>query len=488
MSRKRLVYLDNTATTRTRREVAADIKNYFVSEYANPSSIHLDGLIARGSIEMARERIAKVLNCLSEEIVFTGSGSEANNLAIRGAINNSAGGKHIITSQIEHSSVLNTCRALEREGCQVTYLAVDSQGHVDMDELTRSIRSDTALVSIGWVNNEIGTVQDVESIRRITRAKGILWHTDAVQALPYLTIDLADLGADLVSASGHKLYAPKGVGFLFVRKGTTLTPLIYGGEQEFGLRSGTENIPYIVGLSRAINLNYKEKQPYVKKLYTLRDRLIKGVLSQVPDTILTGDPNHRAANHASFCIKGINGKMLVKALSQQGFAVSSGAACSSPRNDPSHVIVACKISDEYLYGSLRVTLGRYNSRSDVDRFIKVLSQVVARMKEEPTAYQKESIFISIAEFRAKQAAGIPLQILDVRQVRYPAVDIPGSQWIPSWRLKAQLKRLDSGAETIVVCYQGDILSPEVQQMLVNRGFSNVKVLKGGIFSYVGYTH
>jgi len=476
------VYLDNTATTKTRLHVAFVINNYFLREYANPSANHRSGLVARGSMEMARERIAAVLKCSSQELVFTGSGSESNNLAIRGAVA-ATGARHVITSQIEHSSVLKTCKALEADGVAVTYLAVDGQGRFDLAELERSLRPETALVSLMWVNNEIGTVEDVEAIVRIVKKHGALLHIDAVQALPYLRMNLGELGADLVSFSGHKLYAPKGVGLLYVRRGTPLTPIITGGGQEFDLRSGTENVPYIVGLARAIRLNHKEKDRYVRKLVRHRDRIIREVLATVPDAILTGSPDNRSANHVSFCFKGINGKMLVKKLAYFGLEASSGSACSSPRNDPSSVLVACGVPDDYLRGSLRITLGRYNSRRDVSYLLKVLPRVINQMRTEPEPYNNETVFISQDELDAKLDAGEPVQVLDLRSPKIPPGEIPGAVTIPFWALRANLRKLDRERETVVVCYHGDVLSPEAQQLLIQRGFAHVRVLKGGYSAY-----
>ncbi len=484
---KKKIYLDNTATTRTRREVIAEINKYFKGIYANPSSIHEDGLLARGSIEMARERIAQVLNCYSDELIFTGSGSESNNLAIRGMAKSLATkGRHIITSKIEHSSIINTCKALENDGFEISWLNVDPSGRFNLDELGQLMRPDTILVSLGYINNEIGTIQNIAKTVAIVKDRGVLLHLDAVQALPYIKLNLTTLGADLISFSGHKLYAPKGVGILYVKRGTLPAPIIYGGEQEFGLRSGTENVPYIVGISKAIQLNDKEKDQYVKNLTFLRDRLIKGVLASVPDVLLTGDPATRAPNHASFCFQGINGKMLVKQLSQHGLEIASGSACSSPKNNPSHVLEACGVPANYLYGSIRVTLGKYNTRKDVDYFLEVLPQVVARMRSDEVPYDNANIFISQDELRQKIAAREDLQVIDVRHVKYPRLEIPGSLHIPVWRLKSSIRKLDRNKETIVVCYQGDIVSPQVHQTLVRKGFTKIKVLKGGLFNYFGF--
>jgi cysteine desulfurase len=309
---------------------------------------------------------------------------------------------------------------------------VDRRGRFDLDQLADAIRNDTILVSLGYVNNEIGTIQDAGKIVEIVKSRRVLLHFDGVQALPYLELRLKELGADLVSFSGHKLYAPKGVGLLYVRVGTAVMPRIYGGMQEFGLRSGTENVAYAVGLSRAIILNAKEKEAYVLRLQKLRDRMIAGILRNIPESLLTGDPVHRAPNHVSICFTGVNGKMLVRELSEHGIEASSGSACSSPRNDPSHVLVACGVGADYLHGSLRLTLGMYNSQRDVDRLVRLLPGIVARMRANAPEYHNEPIFISQEEFRAKQPGGEPYVVLDIRPVRYPARMIPRSVHVPGW--------------------------------------------------------
>lgn len=482
------IYFDNTATTRTRKEVISVINRYFSGKYANPSSAHRSGLIARGSIEMARERIARVLNCSSDEIIFTGSGSESNNLAIRGVLKAVSRGKHIITSPIEHSSILNTCKALEQEGLNVTYIGVDELGRYDLNQLQKEIRGETALVSLSYVNNEIGTVQDLSKICSIVKSKGVILHIDAVQALPYFEIDMTKLNADLVSFSGHKLYAPKGIGILYIKDGTPVEAIISGGEQEFGLRSGTENVAYIVGLSKAIILNQLEKRKYVNSLVAMRDQLIAGVLNKVTDAILTGDPSNRAPNNASFCFKGVNGKMLVKQLSWLGIEVSSGSACSSPKNEPSHVLSACKINDEYINGSLRVTLGRYNTKKELNYFLKVLPELVCHLREDGLLFNNIPTFISQEEFKIKLNSEEPIQVLDVRPFNYPKFLIPGSIYLPIWKLKRNLNKLNPKIETIVVCHQGDVIAPEAHQILTEKGFSNVKVLKGGLASLIDSKH
>jgi cysteine desulfurase len=484
--RKR-IYLDNTATTRTRREVINEMTKYFNKVFANPSSIHQAGLIARGSIEMARERIANVLNCTSEEIIFTGSGSEANNTAIKGVAHKLKNiGRHIITSPIEHSSIIRTCESLKEEGFEITYIDVDSSGNFNLKHLAESIRKDTILVTLGYINNEIGTIQDINAISEIVKSKNIILHFDAVQALPYLHIDCTKINADLISFSGHKLYAPKGIGILYIKNETNLLPLIHGGEQEFGLRSGTENIPYIVGLSKAIQLNEKEKDEYVKTLTGFRNQILDSVTSNIPDVIITGDQNNRAPNNASFCIKNINGKMLVKKLSQLRIDVSSGAACSSSKNKPSHVLSACRINEDYLYGGLRVTVGKYNTQKEINYFLKTLPKVVKEMRENNSSYRNEAVFISQKEFRQKLLNKEEVQIVDVRPVKYPNKEIPGSIHSPLWKLKQTAQKLNREDEVIVVCYQGDIISPQAHQQLVKLGFNKAKVLKGGLFGYFNF--
>ncbi|MCP4138253.1 MAG: aminotransferase class V-fold PLP-dependent enzyme [bacterium] len=483
---RKQIYFDNTATTRVRREVIREMRKYYHARYGNPSSIHKDGLVARGSIEMARERIAAVLGCHAEEIIFTGSGSESNNLAITGsALSNRSRGNHIITSPIEHKSALNTCRFLEEQGFEISYVPVTPDGKFLPEQLAPLMRDDTILVSLGFVNNEIGTVQNLESLIPVVRQfPNCLLHIDGVQALPYFAINLHALDVDLMSFSGHKLYAPKGVGILYKASRVNISPIIFGGEQEYGIRSGTENIPYIVGLSRAIQLNHREKTRYVSSLASLRDTLIKGI-SAIPDCVLTGSAENRAPNHVSFCFKDINGKMLVKELSLLGFDVSSGSACSSPKNTPSHVLEACGIDPDYLHGSLRITVGHYNTARQVKKLLRVLPQIIRSMRDEKYRYYNDSIFISKKDFIAKLESNEELQIIDVRPYLYPKRMIDHSIHIPSYKIKSRLKDISKDKEIILVCYEGDIISPYTQQLLFKKGYRRVKVLQGGIFSFFG---
>jgi len=481
------IYLDNSATTKTRKEVAKVINKYLKYTYGNPSATHRQGIVARGSIELAREKIASILNSNSNEIIFTGSGSEGNNTAIKGVVSKAGKDKHFITSRIEHSSILNTFKVLEKEGLRVTYINVDKIGRYDLKQLKNEIKADTALVSLSYVNNEIGTIQDVQAIAKIVKDTNALLHLDAVQALPYINIDLKKLNADMVTFSGHKLYAPKGIGILHIKAGTPVSELVSGGEQEFGLRSGTENVPYIMGLSKAIELNKKEKSEYVKKLTVLRDMIIHEVTTKIDGVILTGDPENRAPNNASFSFKGISGKNLVKKLSWHGIAASSASACSSPKNEPSHVLEACEVSEEYIHGSLRISLGKYNNKNQVRKLISILTDVVSDLRESKHEVTGGAAFISQQEFREKLDKKEKTQILDVRPFNYPNYKIAGAVQAPIWNLNKQIKKLDPKAETIVICNHGDIVAPEAQMLLMQKGFEKVRILKGGLDRFMNST-
>jgi len=366
----------------------------------------------------------------------------------------------------------------------VKYLKVDEKGRYDLRHLQELLTDDTTLVSLSYVNNEIGTVQDIDTIGSIVKNKNVLLHLDAVQALPYFNMDMSKVNADLVTFSGHKLYAPKGIGLLYIREGTPLEALISGGEQESGFRSGTQNVASIVGLSKAIVLNHTEKKQYVSSLTAMRNQIIESVLNGIPDSILTGDSFNRAPNSASFCFKNINGKRLVKELSWAGIETSSGSACSSAKDDPSHVLSACNISNDYILGSLRVTLGRYNTQSDVNYFLKVLPVIISKMRNSKYSQTGNKAFISQEDFKNKLKKKEPIQILDVRLFNYPKFWIKDSIPIPFWKLKNNLYKLNPDSETVVICHHGDVLAPETQQMLIKKGFTDVKVLKGGMAGYL----
>ena len=380
----RFVYADNAATTPMSESVYNAMKPWLTEFYGNPSSLYRIGNQARRAMQDARAKIAKALNAADPfEIVFTGGGSQADNLAIRGFVKGASakGRKHIITSRIEHHAVLYTCEALEDEGFTVTYLDVDKQGHVDLEQLKNAISDDTALVTIMAANNEIGTIQDLAAISAIAHAHGAVFHTDAVQAVGHMPLDVQAMGIDMLSLSGHKFRGPKGVGALYVKKGIALKPLVYGGGQERGLCSGTENVADMVGLGQAIEDatgdNLGQKMGYVKKL---TDKLVKGVMENVPYTHYTGDPVNRLPGTASFVFEAVEGEGLILRLDNAGICGSTGSACSTGSLDPSHVLMAIGLPHEIAHGSLRLTLGEQNTEDDVDYLIEKVVEVVSGLR------------------------------------------------------------------------------------------------------------
>lgn len=380
----RFVYADNAATTPMSESVYNAMKPWLTEFYGNPSSLYRIGNQARHAVQDARAKVAKALNAADpSEIIFTGGGSQADNLAIRGFVKGASakGRKHIITSRIEHHAVLYTCEALEDEGFTVTYLDVDNQGHVDLEQLKNVISDNTALVSVMAANNEIGTIQDLKAISEIAHAHGAVFHTDAVQAVGHMHIDVQAMGIDMLSLSGHKFRGPKGIGALYVKKGIALKPLVYGGGQERGLASGTENVAGMVGLGQAIEdatgANLDEKMGYVKKL---TDKLVKGVMDNVPYTHYTGDPVNRLPGTASFVFEAVEGEGLILRLDFAGICGSTGSACSTGSLDPSHVLMAIGLPHEIAHGSLRLTLGEQNTEEDVDYLIEKVTEVVAGLR------------------------------------------------------------------------------------------------------------
>lgn len=380
----KFVYADNAATTPMSESVYNAMKPWLTEFYGNPSSLYRIGNQARRAMQDARAKIAKALNAADPfEIVFTGGGSQADNLAIRGFVKGASakGRKHIITSRIEHHAVLYTCEALEDEGFTVTYLDVDKQGHVDLEQLKNAISDDTALVTIMAANNEIGTIQDLAAISAIAHAHGAVFHTDAVQAVGHMPLDVQAMGIDMLSLSGHKFRGPKGVGALYVKKGIALKPLVYGGGQERGLCSGTENVAGMVGLGQAIEDatgdNLGQKMGYVKKL---TDKLVKGVMENVPYTHYTGDPVNRLPGTASFVFEAVEGEGLILRLDNAGICGSTGSACSTGSLDPSHVLTAIGLPHEIAHGSLRLTLGEQNTEDDVDYLIEKVVEVVSGLR------------------------------------------------------------------------------------------------------------
>ncbi|MCR4428072.1 MAG: cysteine desulfurase NifS [Caldiserica bacterium] len=376
------VYFDHAATTPVHPEVVSAMLSYFGENFGNASSLHFLGQEAARAVEEAREKVARLINCDPREIIFTGSGTEADNFALKGIAEKlKARGNHIITSSIEHHAVEVTCRYLEKKGFKVTYLPVDRYGLVDPDDLKREITEQTILISIMHANNEVGTIQPIKELAQIAHEKGVLFHTDAVQTVGSIPVDVRELGVDLLSLSAHKFYGPKGVGALFLRKGVAIEPLIHGGGQEKNLRAGTTNVPGIVGLGKAAELASKELSWRMEHSLSLRERLIKGLEEKLTDFILTGHREKRLPGNVSICVDYIEGESMLLLLSIEGFACSSGSACTSGSLEPSHVLLAMGIDPQLAQGSLRITLGRENTEEEIDRFLETLPKVVKRLRE-----------------------------------------------------------------------------------------------------------
>ena len=383
------IYMDNSATTPVRKEVVEEMLPYMTENFGNPSSIYDLGKISKHAIDRARKKVADALGAEEREIYFTSGGTESDNWAIKGvAFANRNKGKHIITSSIEHHAVLHTCAWLEGQGFEVTYLPVDKYGRVSPEELRKAIRDDTILISIMFANNEIGTIQPVEEIGKIAKANRIYFHTDAVQAIGHVPIDVNKLNIDLLSLSGHKFEGPKGCGALYIRKGTKIETLLHGGAQEGKRRAGTENVPGIVGLGKAIELATGEVEDSNKTLLELRERLINGLL-KVPKTHLNGHPAERLANNVSVTFEYIEGESLLLLLNANKIFASTGSACNSTSLEPSHVLMACGVPHEIVHGSLRLSLGRLNSESDVDRVLEVVPGIVQKLRNMSPLTPKE---------------------------------------------------------------------------------------------------
>ena len=379
---ERAIYLDHAATTATDPRVLEAMLPYFDVEYANPSSLYAHAGRARGALDAARRTVAEALGARPTEVIFTGCGTESDNLALRGvALARRREGNHIITTPIEHAAVLNTCAQLEREfGFRVTYLPVDATGRVDPDDVGRAITPSTVLVSVMYANNEVGTIEPIAEIARVARARGVTVHTDAVQAAGSLDLDVERLGVDLLSISGHKFYAPKGVGALYVRQGTPILPTQTGGGQERGLRAGTENVPYIVGMARALEIATAERETEAARLRALRDRLLVGLMATVPDARVTGHLTERLPNNASLAFRGLEGEALLLRLDMAGVRASTGSACASHDEGPSHVLTALGLDTVAARGSLRLTLGRENTDEDIDHVLGVLPSIVETLR------------------------------------------------------------------------------------------------------------
>ena len=387
----RIVYMDHAGTTPLAPDVLQAMTPYFTELFGNPSSIHTVGQEARYALDEARERVARVLNCRPREVVFTGGGTESDNAAVVGvATALQETGNHIVTSSVEHHAVLHSCQHLESQGFDVTYLSVGSDGIVQPESIRRAITDKTTLVSIMYANNEIGAVNPIPEIAQVVKQRAnelsrtILLHTDAVQAAGYLELDVKRLGVDLMSLSGHKFHGPKGTGVLFIRRGAPFLPLLLGGGQERERRSGTENIPGIVGLSVALETANAQREEASRHCAALRDRIIEQVLARVPGSRLNGHSTQRLPNNANFSFPGVEGEPILLGLDMAGIAASSGSACSSGSLEPSHVLLALGQSAEVARGSLRLTLGRDNTEEQVDYLIEVLVDLVERLRLLPS--------------------------------------------------------------------------------------------------------
>ncbi len=387
------VYLDHNATTAVAPEALEAMLPYLSGEYGNAASIHTFGQKARAAVETAREQVAALIGARAQEIVFTSGGTEADNHAILGVVASTASStsrSHVITSSSEHEAVLNTCQALEKQGVDVTYLAVDREGRVDPEELRRSVRKETVLITIMHANNELGTVQPLEEIGRIAAEADVYFHTDAVQSAGKLPIDVNALGIDLLALSGHKFYAPQGIGALYIRGGTRLRQLLYGGHHQRGFRPGTENVPGIVGLGKAAEIARQSQVKDAARISALRDRLEQGLLAQVPHSRVNAARAPRTPNTTNITFPGIDGEALVIALDLKGLACSTGAACSSGAVEPSHVLTAIGLPPEEARASLRFSLGRHTTAADIDFALYIVPATVVQLRDLSPTYRKEA--------------------------------------------------------------------------------------------------
>jgi len=375
-----MIYLDHAATTPMRPEVFDAMRPYFLERFGNPSSLHSYGLDARVGVERARQQIASAIGAAPQEIIFTSGGTESDNLALRGVLQRGGKKDHIITSAIEHPAVLETCKFIERLGHEVTYLSVDREGRINPAEVEDAIQENTRLISIMHANNEIGSIQPIAEVGAIAAAHGIYMHTDAVQSVGKIPVNVKKLNVQMLSISSHKIYGPKGVGCLYVQKGTKLTPLVFGGGHERGLRSGTENVSGIVGFGEAMRLAIEDFTDNAR-IQKLRDALIDAVLREIPSTQLNGGRVHRLPNNANFSFSYIEGESLLLRLNAKGIAGSTGSACSSKKLEPSHVLLAIGLSPVDAHGSLRLTLGRETTNADVRYVLEVLPGIVNELRQ-----------------------------------------------------------------------------------------------------------
>lgn len=384
----KMIYLDNAATTRVSEAVLEEMMPYFRQTYSNPSAIYGFAAYSKKAVDKARQQAAEIIGAKTEEIYFTGGGSESDNWAIKAAVEAySSKGRHIITTKIEHHAVLHTCEYLEKQGCEVTYLEVDKNGKISLEELKKAIRPDTVLISVMFANNEIGTLEPVEEIGKIARENGILFHTDAVQAYGHIPIDVEKMNIDMLSASGHKFNGPKGIGILYIRKGVKIRSFIHGGAQERNRRAGTLNVPAIVGFGKAAQIAGETMNERIEHEKRLRDHLVERVLSEIPHTRLNGDPEERLPNNVNFCFRFIEGESMLLLLDRAGICASSGSACTSGSLDPSHVLLAIGLPHEIAHGSLRLTLSEENTIEETDYVVDELKKIIKRLRDMSPLYE-----------------------------------------------------------------------------------------------------
>lgn len=385
---KKLIYLDNAATTQVSEEVLNEMLPFFRQTYSNPSAVYSFAGEGKKAVDHARRQAAELIGANVEEIYFTGGGSESDNWALKAAAETySSKGKHIITSKIEHHAILHTCEYLEKQGYEVTYLDVDEEGKISLEELKAAIRPDTILISIMAANNEIGTIEPIAEIGKIAHENGVLFHTDAVQAYGHIPINVDDMNIDMLSASGHKFNGPKGIGILYIRKGIKIRSFIHGGAQERGRRAGTSNVPGIVGFGKAAEIAGKTMEERTGKEAALRDHLIERVLSEIPYVRLNGHKTDRLPNNVNFCFRFIEGESLLILLDQLGVYASSGSACTSGSLDPSHVLLAIGLPHEIAHGSLRITLSEETTLEDIDFVADELKKIVGRLRGMSPLYE-----------------------------------------------------------------------------------------------------
>ena len=383
-SKMKIRYFDNAATTRVKKEVIDKMFPYFVESYGNPSSLYTLGRTAKVGIEEARKQVANLINCDKNEIYFTSGGTESDNTALKGIMYlNKNRGKHIITTKIEHHAILNTCKTLEENRFKVTYLNVDKDGIINLEEFVNSITEDTVLISVMFANNEIGSIQPIQTIGEIAKEKGIIFHTDAVQACGNVRIDVKEMNIGMLSLSGHKIGAPKGIGALYVSKNIEFKNLIDGGHQERDKRAGTENVPGMIGLGEACHIAKNNMELHINKLKELRDFYFSEVQNQIPDIKINGSMEHRLPGNSNISFKGVNGSELLMKLDEKGICASAGSACSSGSSMPSHVLTAIGLPSEYAEGTLRVTFGDKNTKEDVEYLVENLAQIVKKIRANP---------------------------------------------------------------------------------------------------------